>query len=936
MGNSEVIGAHCLLGKLLSYKFFNKGALKSTMLRLWGGARGTTAHDIGKNLFVFQFQNDYERCRFHGVPLFYMTKQTGERVAFGKVEEVDVPENEVGWGHFYVYVLLWTSPNRFRGLSRSSSSLEMTKQYGSWLRDSDVGPRRNAVGGGRSISQQSLPLPPRGVGRGKFSKFENNRRADFVGSSSRSAREKIAQNQEPILPTHPGLSPMRSPRKHRYGKMGAVPVPGTSWVRIPLGYRCMRTPGVPDFGQKKNFRHSISRRLVSAPDSLSSTLCLSLPPPPVSSVSALSVSALLCLCVSALALRLSLLSVNGRGSALLCSTSSFRSSGHKDKLVSDVVGAKQLDGLSAIPVSTQQPDNSATEDSAIPAKVKLHGAVDVGSSNHPSHAELPRGDDMHQVAREASSAIPNKGTKNGKKFWKRLACEKGNVFGSTVEGCYPASSGPMRLLCRNCRGLGNPCTVRGGLAMLWSDQVELAISTYSRNHIDAGVAEKSTGKGFRLTGFYGNPKTHKHKESWALLKHLSSLSSEPWVCMGDFNEILDNSERWGWGSRPGWQIEDFRDVVVHFELHDLGFDGQPFTWRNKREAKRDDADFVIARLDRVLASASWLDRKRKRVFRFRAMWTMEEECKGVIDQAWNSEVSEGSPMFQVVKKLKGCRGSLIAWSKLLKDFTSSEVSQSLKQMYPTKAPSSDGMSAIFYQTYWEIVGLEIVSKILANRLKRVLPLVVSESQSAFVPGHLIIDNVLVAFEVMHSMSLKRRGRLGQMAIKLDMSKAYDKHDKKKRAHWIRWSQLCLCKEAGGLGFRDLRMFNQALLAKQGWRLIQQTDSLFCRVFKAKYFSGTTFMEAKLGHRSLLCLEKYCFGPQCVEDGVEVAYREWQTGLKICSGAGFSGRRFGGAFCSFGLAFIGRSLGKNCCRFVDGRHHYVAVTISPVYGVVCVQ
>jgi hypothetical protein len=106
----------------------------------------------------------------------------------------------------------------------------------------------------------------------------------------------------------------------------------------------------------------------------------------------------------------------------------------KDKLVSDVVGAKQLDGLSAIPVSTQQPDNSATEDSAILAKVKLHGAVDVGSSNHPSHAELARGDDMHQVAREASSAIPNKGTKNGKKFWKRLACEKGNVFGSTVEG----------------------------------------------------------------------------------------------------------------------------------------------------------------------------------------------------------------------------------------------------------------------------------------------------------------------------------------------------------------------------------------------------------------------------------------------------------------------------------------------------------------------
>jgi pentatricopeptide repeat protein len=55
------------------------------------------------------------------------------------------------------------------------------------------------------------------------------------------------------------------PRKHRYGKMGAVPVPGTSWVRILPGYRCMRTPGVPVFAQKKKFPGTGQVRVGSGP-----------------------------------------------------------------------------------------------------------------------------------------------------------------------------------------------------------------------------------------------------------------------------------------------------------------------------------------------------------------------------------------------------------------------------------------------------------------------------------------------------------------------------------------------------------------------------------------------------------------------------------------------------------------------------------------------
>jgi hypothetical protein len=159
---------------------------------------------------------------------------------------------------------------------------------------------------------------------------------------------------------------------------------------------------------------------------------------------------------------------------------------------------------------------------------------------------------------------------------------------------------------------------------------------------------------------------------------------------------------------------------------------------------------------------------------------------------------------------------------LCEDFTREEVEEALNSIGDLKAPGPDGMPSIFYKSFWGMIGdkvtqevlnvlnggplpenwnetcvvlipkvkepdsmkdlrpislcnvvYKLVSKVLANRLKQILPEIIAPNQSAFVPGRLITDNILLAYECTHYMNNKRSGKEGYAAIKLDMSKAYD-------------------------------------------------------------------------------------------------------------------------------------------------------------------
>ncbi|XP_071925732.1 uncharacterized protein [Coffea arabica] len=200
----------------------------------------------------------------------------------------------------------------------------------------------------------------------------------------------------------------------------------------------------------------------------------------------------------------------------------------------------------------------------------------------------------------------------------------------------------------NCRGLGNPCAIRalnkllrdqapslvflsetklltgemdvvrrrvgfengfsidcrnrgGGLALLWRVGVELSIVSYSVGHIDAVIKDSVMGQHWRFIGFYGPPKLSQRKHSRQLLRRLASLYSLPWLCVGDFNEILSSEEKCGGTIRTQTQMDAFREALGGASFYDLGFRGSRYTWARGRSPTRR----ICERLGRAVASPEW-------------------------------------------------------------------------------------------------------------------------------------------------------------------------------------------------------------------------------------------------------------------------------------------------------------------------------------------
>ena len=206
------------------------------------------------------------------------------------------------------------------------------------------------------------------------------------------------------------------------------------------------------------------------------------------------------------------------------------------------------------------------------------------------------------------------------------------------------------------------------------------------------------------------------------------------------------------------------------------------------------------------------------------MWCSNPcELDDLITKHFKNLFSSGGCVCEPVLSCIESRITALHNQLLLEPFTAIDVKDALFSMHPDKSPGPDGMNPAFYQKFWHIVGndvtdvclsyivhrafpvglndtlialipkklqpeslsdmrpialcnvlYKIIAKMLANRMKLGLDSIISESQSAFVPGRAITDNILISTEIVHYLKRKKQGKVGIAALKIDMSKAYDR------------------------------------------------------------------------------------------------------------------------------------------------------------------
>ncbi|XP_074287668.1 uncharacterized protein LOC141612819 [Silene latifolia] len=319
----------------------------------------------------------------------------------------------------------------------------------------------------------------------------------------------------------------------------------------------------------------------------------------------------------------------------------------------------------------------------------------------------------------------------------------------------------------------------GGIWLYWRPDIVSVTLVKDHSQFITVEVTRSGDLPWFFTAVYASPNPYNRHDLWKELEQYAHQNNCPWLLAGDFNETRSLAERHGGD----------QNMVRRCELFNNG-------WRNRITSLKNDEGI-------------WIEEK--------------EAVKDLVVEYYKRLYTEDAPSFDEANiPIDNFQEfSNEQWDGLTRYFSLAEIEKVVFDMGSLKAPGPDGFQALFYQKNWSVikrdvcamamralegkgfpagmndthlvlipkvvspehisqfrpislcnVAYKIVSKALANRIKKVLPFLISKIAVVLFLRQ-ITDNIVVFQEAIHTMR-KKKGNKGYMAIKIDLEKAYDR------------------------------------------------------------------------------------------------------------------------------------------------------------------
>ncbi|KAK2648310.1 hypothetical protein Ddye_015799 [Dipteronia dyeriana] len=380
----------------------------------------------------------------------------------------------------------------------------------------------------------------------------------------------------------------------------------------------------------------------------------------------------------------------------------------------------------------------------------------------------------------------------------------------------------------------------GGLITIWNEDlltVKYCISNKWCLTL-VGILNKMD-KEMGFYNIYASNSENERRDLWSFVINVQQIFSMPWIIGGDFNTILNESERKG-DDFNKWSARAFNNFIIEAKVVDIPLRRVEFTWSNNREKGS------WAKLDRFLVSPILLP--------------------------WLSDLER------------------IGLPRTISDYCA--ITLGVTKTFIALIPKCSNLKTM--KDYRPISLVGSLYKILANRMRRVLDLVVGESQKALVKNNQILKSFIIPDEIIHHWKKSfERGFNGSPTRQFKIEKGlrmvtlfplflfnvvvvveglralfmkaktirviegchfrngggsvlprglkvfrevffWGDGCEKIKIHAVKWESLCKERKRDGLGICSILDKNKGLLAKWVWKLGKEKSPLWKRVICAKY------------------------------------------------------------------------------------------------------